>query len=164
MTRILFAAPVLVLLAAAPARAHPPAVLDAALSEGRVTLPLAKLVEAAALPEDQSMRVVPVGSDAHTQHQVVAIRDRESPHTHDDRDLFVVMLRGHGHMRIGDEERPVGPGSVLYVPRGVVHAFRNEAEVPAVAYAVYLSGSAGEGDGVQGSGRPADPSEGGAGR
>jgi len=162
MKRILFAA--LVLLAAAPAWAHPPAVLDAALSEGRITLPLARLVEAAALAEDQAIRVVPVGSDAHTRHQVVAIRDRESPHTHDERDLLVVMLRGHGHMRIGDEERPVGPGSVVYVPRGVVHAFRNAAEVPAVAYAVYLLGSVDEEDGVQDGAGPADPSEDEAGR
>ena len=40
-------------------------------------------------------------------------------------------------MRLGNEERPVGEGSILYVPRGTVHAFRNAAEQPAVAYAVY---------------------------
>jgi mannose-6-phosphate isomerase-like protein (cupin superfamily) len=32
----------------------------------------------------------------------------------------------------------VGEGSILYVPRGAVHAFRNDAPEPAIAYAVYL--------------------------
>jgi mannose-6-phosphate isomerase-like protein (cupin superfamily) len=31
----------------------------------------------------------------------------------------------------------VGEGSILYVPRGSVHAFRNQASEPAVAYALY---------------------------
>jgi mannose-6-phosphate isomerase-like protein (cupin superfamily) len=33
-------------------------------------------------------------------------------------------------MRLGVDERPVGEGSILYVPRGAVHAFRNEAKQP----------------------------------
>jgi mannose-6-phosphate isomerase-like protein (cupin superfamily) len=41
-------------------------------------------------------------------------------------------------MRIGDEERPVGEGSILYVPRGTVHAFQNDSEEPAAAYVVYV--------------------------
>jgi mannose-6-phosphate isomerase-like protein (cupin superfamily) len=41
-------------------------------------------------------------------------------------------------MRLRDEARPVGPGAILYVPRGTVHAFRNESREPAAAYAIYL--------------------------
>jgi mannose-6-phosphate isomerase-like protein (cupin superfamily) len=40
-------------------------------------------------------------------------------------------------MRLGADERPVGEGSILYVPRGTVHAFRNATAEPALAYAVY---------------------------
>ena len=43
-----------------------------------------------------------------------------------------------GTERIGDEERPVGEGSVLYVPRGTVHAFRNTSGDVAFAYAIYV--------------------------
>jgi mannose-6-phosphate isomerase-like protein (cupin superfamily) len=68
---------------------------------------------------------------------VVWIRDREVPHRHDRHDLMVVMLRGHGFMRIGEEERALGEGSILYVPRATVHAFRNTSEEPAAAYAIY---------------------------
>jgi mannose-6-phosphate isomerase-like protein (cupin superfamily) len=35
------------------------------------------------------------------------------------------------------EERAVGQGSILYVPRATVHAFRNTSDEPAAAYAVY---------------------------
>jgi mannose-6-phosphate isomerase-like protein (cupin superfamily) len=48
------------------------------------------------------------------------------------------MLRGHGRMRLGAEQRAVGEGSILWVPRGSVHAFSNESAEPAVAYAVYF--------------------------
>lgn len=68
---------------------------------------------------------------------MVAIRDREVPHRHDRHDLMVVMLRGHGSWRLGDQVHEVGEGSILYVPRGTAHAFANATNEPAIAYAVY---------------------------
>ena len=118
------------------ATAEPEAVVDAGLAE-RVTIPLAALPDRVALADGESFRAVEVGRDAHTSHHVVAIRDAEVPHRHDRHDLIVVMLRGHGTMRLGDETRTVGEGSILYVPRGTVHAFTNRSGAPAVAYAVY---------------------------
>ena len=115
-----------------------PPVLDALFPSGRETPELSELVRLAALPEGEDFRVVELGRDARTSHHAVAIRDREVPHRHDRHDLFVVLLRGHGAMQLGDEERPVGPGSLLYVPRGTPHAFRNATDLPAIAYAVYL--------------------------
>jgi mannose-6-phosphate isomerase-like protein (cupin superfamily) len=41
-------------------------------------------------------------------------------------------------MRIGDETRPIAPGSILYVPRGTVHAFTNQSGAPAASYAIYF--------------------------
>ncbi len=84
--------------------------------------------------------MVEVGRDARSSHHLVWIRDREVPHRHEHHDLTVFMLRGFGQMRLGQEERPVGPGSVLYVPRGAAHAFRNTSGEVAVAYAVYTPG------------------------
>lgn len=112
------------------------AVVDALFDE-RLTLPLADLGERVALAPDENFRVALLGRDAHSSHHAVAIRDREQPHRHDRHDLVVVIVRGHGQMRLGDEERAVGTGSVLYIPRATVHAFRNESPEPAVAYAVY---------------------------
>ncbi len=125
------------------ARGQPPAVFDGLLP-GRLHVPLEELAEGAPLAPEQGFRVDLIGRDAHTSHHVATIRDREVPHRHDRHDLLVVMLRGHGHMRLGDEERPVGEGSVLYVPRGTPHAFRNESDAPAVAYAMYAPAFDGE--------------------
>jgi mannose-6-phosphate isomerase-like protein (cupin superfamily) len=122
-------------LAAAPAA---PPVLDAVFPDGRQTLPFEVLAARAALGPGEDLRVEELARDAATSHHVVAIRDRETPHRHDRHDLLVVVIEGHGFMRLGDAERPVGEGSILYVPRGTLHAFRNAGAAPAVAYAVYL--------------------------
>ena len=115
-----------------------PPMLDALYPSGRMTLPLAKLAERVTLAPGEALRVVELARDTGTSQHLVAIRAQESPHRHDRHDLLIVMLRGHGRMRIGDDERPVGEGSILYVPRGSVHAFRNESAEPAIAYAVYV--------------------------
>jgi mannose-6-phosphate isomerase-like protein (cupin superfamily) len=122
----------------APATPTVAAVLDALLPEGRRTLAPASLSPLVALEPGQDLRAVELGRDAHTSHHLVAIRDREPLHRHERHDLLVVILRGHGGMQLGDEVRSVGPGSILYVPRGARHAFRNEAPEPAVAYTVYV--------------------------
>jgi len=131
------AAALLVAVTCARPAQDPPGVLDALFADGRRTESLAALADAETLAPGESFRLREIGRDAHTSHHVVWIRDREIAHRHDRHDLWVVMLRGHGTMRLGDEERPVGAGSVLYVPRGAVHAFRNLSGDVAAAYAVY---------------------------
>ncbi len=79
-----------------------------------------------------------IARDAATSHHVVSIREAEVPHRHDRHDLLVVLLEGYGSMRLGDEVRAVGVGSILYIPRGTPHGFANHGVAPAVAYAVYL--------------------------
>jgi mannose-6-phosphate isomerase-like protein (cupin superfamily) len=122
----------------APARSAdaPHGVLDALFADARLTRPLAELA-AEPLAPDEGFRVRELGRDAYTSHHVVWIRDREQPHRHDRHDLLIVMLRGHGTMRLGAEERAVGEGSILYVPRGAPHAFRNQSGAPALGYAMY---------------------------
>jgi len=119
------------------AEGEPPAVLDARFGENRETVALEALETRALLGPGENQRVVEIGRDANTSHHVVSIRDRETPHRHDRHDLTVVILEGWGTMKIGDQERRVGQGSIVYVPRGTVHAFRNLSDAPATAYAVY---------------------------
>lgn len=116
---------------------HPPATFDALFPEGRETVAIETLVARVALEPDQDVRVLALGRDAQTSHHLVALRNAESLHRHDRHSLVVVLLRGHGTMRIGKERKVVGQGSTLYVPRGTAHAFHNEAPEPAVAYVVY---------------------------
>jgi mannose-6-phosphate isomerase-like protein (cupin superfamily) len=126
----------LLLVAAAPAT-DPAATVDALLGAERVRLPLAALAERAPLAPEQDFRVVEIGRDATTSHHVVAIRTAETPHRHDRHELLVMIVRGHGTMQIGDAALPVGEGSLLYVPRGAVHAFVNQSGAPSVAYVIY---------------------------
>jgi mannose-6-phosphate isomerase-like protein (cupin superfamily) len=126
----------LLLIAAAPATDPAPTV-DALLGAERVRIPLSALADRAPLAPGQDFRVALVGRDAATSHHVVAIRTAETPHRHDRHELFVMIVRGHGTMQIGGAALAVGEGSLLYVPRGAVHAFTNQTGAPAVAYAVY---------------------------
>ena len=133
----------LALVGAAPAEKSPPAVkppsvLDALFPTGRLTQPIAELLAAHPLEAGKDFQVIELGRDAATSQHLVWIVDREQPHRHDGHDLFVVMLRGSGAMRIGADTRPVGEGSILYVPRATPHAFTNLSGAPAAAYAIYF--------------------------
>ena len=121
---------------AGPAAA-PPVVLDLQVGGERLRLDPAELAARVPLAAGEDFRVAELARDAHSSHHVVAIRTAEIPHRHDRHDLQVVMLRGHGSWRVGERSEPVGEGSVLYVPRGTLHAFSNQASEPALAYAVY---------------------------
>ncbi len=117
--------------------AHPP-MFDALFPSGRMTVELAALAGRVTLAPGEEQRAIELGRDANTSQHLVAIRGQESAHRHEHHDLLIVMLRGQGRMRLGAEERAVGEGSILYIPRGSVHAFRNESPEPAIAYAIYL--------------------------
>jgi mannose-6-phosphate isomerase-like protein (cupin superfamily) len=123
-------------LIAAPTAPFTPT-LDALIGATRAHFPLSTLADRAPLAPDQDFRVVEIGRDASTSHHIVVIRKAETPHRHDQHDLFVMIVRGRGSMRIGEEELPVDEGSLIYVPRGAVHAFANRSPSPAVAYVVY---------------------------
>ena len=105
---------------------------------GRLAVPLEALAGRAVLDPGEGFRVVEISRDAESSHHIVAIRTGETPHRHDRHDLMVVMLEGHGTWRLGSETRAAGEGSIFYVPRGTVHAFVNESDAPAKAYAVYF--------------------------
>jgi mannose-6-phosphate isomerase-like protein (cupin superfamily) len=120
------------------ARAHegPAPAIDALLGS-RVSIPLAELPSRVPLAAGQDFRVEELGRSELTSHHVAAIRTAEPLHRHDSHDLLVVLVRGHGTQRVGDETQAVGEGSVIFVPRGVAHAFTNTGPAPAVAYVVY---------------------------
>jgi mannose-6-phosphate isomerase-like protein (cupin superfamily) len=49
------------------------------------------------------------------------------PHLHRDRDEYFYVLEGTYKLTVGDTEATVGPGAMVFVPRGTVHAFTNTA-------------------------------------
>jgi mannose-6-phosphate isomerase-like protein (cupin superfamily) len=122
---------------AEPPPAPPPAVLDTAPNRHRLTVPLEKLADTEKLAPDENLKVREMFRDGDTSHHLVWVRGVEGSHRHDDHALTVIILRGWGLMKIGSGLRRVGPGSILYVPRGIVHEFRNESGDVAVAYVIY---------------------------
>ena len=113
------------------------AVVDARFRGERLHLPLDTLVKRAELAPGQDFNATLLGSDPHQSHHLVAIRSAETPHRHDEHDLLIIVIEGHGSMLIGQESQPVGAGSIVYIPRRTRHAFSNESPTPATAYAVY---------------------------
>jgi mannose-6-phosphate isomerase-like protein (cupin superfamily) len=120
------------------AAAQPPAVLDALFPSGRITQALDALAASAQLEPNEAFRITEIGRDASSSHHLVLLRDREPVHRHDTHDLLVVVLDGQGSMLIGNEERPVGPHSVIYIPRGTPHSMRNTSGRPSAAYAMFV--------------------------
>jgi len=149
----------LALLAAAPAcrpapQSAPAPVLNLAFP-AYVEEPLASLAARVPLTEDQDFRVEELGRSEHTSHHVGAIRTGEQLHRHDHHDQLVVLVRGHGTMRIGEEIRPIEQGSITFLPRGVPHAFTNGGVEPAIAYLVYAPPYDGKDRVIVGEGNPA---------
>lgn len=56
--------------------------------------------------------------------------DPQRPHTEDE---AYVVLRGHGRIRVGDEDREVEPGSVVFVPAHLEHYFHDIQEELSIA-------------------------------
>jgi mannose-6-phosphate isomerase-like protein (cupin superfamily) len=52
-------------------------------------------------------------------------------HTHADEDEISYVLEGEVGMQIGDRELRAGPGTLVFKPRGVPHAFWNPGDAPA---------------------------------
>ena len=51
--------------------------------------------------------------------------DTQTPHTEDE---IYYVVSGRGVIRVGTEDRPVGPGAVVFVETGVEHRFHSIAE------------------------------------
>jgi len=49
------------------------------------------------------------------------------PHLHQDREEYFYVLEGTYQLSVDGNETTVGPGTMVFVPRGTVHAFKNVA-------------------------------------
>jgi mannose-6-phosphate isomerase-like protein (cupin superfamily) len=55
---------------------------------------------------------------------------RQQDHVHDANEQVYVIVRGRGLMRVGGEEREVGPGALAFIPPGTMHSiFNTSSEV-----------------------------------
>ena len=77
---------------------------------------------------------VPAGATQTTSTHHLRIRGPVPAHLHRRHDETVVVLSGRGRLRLGDASFDVGPGTVIQVPRGTVHALEvTESPVEAIS-------------------------------
>jgi len=84
------------------------------------------------------------------------------PHYHESWEETVYGLSGTLTFRVGGTDHAIAPGRSTFIPRGVVHSFRNESEEPATALCILTPGVLGptyfrEIADLLGSGGPPDP-------
>ena len=53
-------------------------------------------------------------------------------HHHNDTEQFYFVLEGAGRVRVGDEEREVSEGDVVFLPAKVPHGFENTTDKPTI--------------------------------
>jgi mannose-6-phosphate isomerase-like protein (cupin superfamily) len=53
-----------------------------------------------------------------------------TPHLHRQLEEVYYILSGQGRMTVGDEQRDVGPGDAIYIPRGNRHTLENTGDEP----------------------------------
>ena len=46
------------------------------------------------------------------------------PHVHPNEEQFILILEGRRYMIVGDEERIIGPGDLIHIPRNTRHGAR----------------------------------------
>lgn len=90
-----------------------------------------------ALASNENIRVTNLGVSASTSHHIVQVRNAGALHIHKDHDLTVVVYRGRGEFRLGGKVIPLKQGDVVFVPRGVPHAFQNMAASPTAAIVMF---------------------------
>ncbi|MGK6316841.1 cupin domain-containing protein [Neorhizobium sp. DT-125] len=63
-----------------------------------------------------------------------------APHYHQSWDEAVYGLAGTLVFRIDGTDQAIGPGGSAFIPRGVVHSFRNDSEEPATVLNILTPG------------------------
>jgi mannose-6-phosphate isomerase-like protein (cupin superfamily) len=58
-------------------------------------------------------------------------------HSHDVECETWIVVSGSGEVRVGEEHEPVGPESVIFLPRGIKHQIVNTGETPLRMFWIY---------------------------
>lgn len=89
------------------------------------------------LGDGENIRMDFLGQDIDTSYHFAQIRDREPLHRHEISDLTVILLRGHGVLRLGSKEKKVREGDTVKIPANANHAFINRSGEPASAFVMF---------------------------
>jgi quercetin dioxygenase-like cupin family protein len=119
--------PLLLILGAAGSRAQqePPVPL----------VRLDEILKAHPLKEGESQTSVELLRGEGVSAHLIQVRTRIRPQYHKDHSETVYLLEGSGIFILGDRAYPVKEGSLLMIPKGVVHSF--EAKQPTSVLAIF---------------------------
>ena len=70
-------------------------------------------------------------------YHLILLHGFEKPHTHNEHDLVVFVLKGKSQVVMADKTFEVKAGDVVEIPRGVVHWAKNLDPVATEVYAVF---------------------------
>jgi mannose-6-phosphate isomerase-like protein (cupin superfamily) len=74
----------------------------------------------------------------------VAPGEGPPPHLHHDREEYFYVLEGTYSLTVNGVESTIGPNTLVFVPRGTVHAFTNIASTPGRLLEWTIPGSNGD--------------------
>jgi mannose-6-phosphate isomerase-like protein (cupin superfamily) len=66
---------------------------------------------------------------------------RSEPHVHEKEDQIYIVQRGRGAVEVDGERREVGPGDLVYIPRGARHCLASLDGQPVTLYSLMHAGS-----------------------
>ena len=106
--------------------------------EGKVgQKPIDRLLWENSLSADKNAQDSIILDGDYANYHLLQLRFSEDPHLHEKHDLMVLVQSGRGVMHLKDQSFAVSPGSIIFIPRKIVHYFVNSGVEPAVAIAVF---------------------------
>lgn len=51
-------------------------------------------------------------------------------HIHSNAEQWYYILNGKGSMKVGDEEKVCGPGTIIFIPRNTIHSYKVVGDEP----------------------------------
>ena len=86
---------------------------------------------------EKNIAIRPIYGNVNTSTFLIRMKDKETPHFHDDHDLSVSILDGDGIIHFKDHAVPVTPGDVIFIPKGTYHWAENTGSAATVLFAVF---------------------------
>ena len=77
-----------------------------------------------------------LNSDEHGTTFLIWVKDQVAAHFHESHTEHVYILAGKGIMRIGEVEREISEGDLLFIPQGMVHSLKVTSDQPMQAMSI----------------------------
>ena len=85
------------------------------------------------LPEPTAVPMLSFGTEGTAVQAFVFVPGKGfAPHAHEKSEQVLYVVEGEAKIQLGDEERTVGPGAAVVVPKGVEHGVENVGDDPLV--------------------------------